>query len=69
MDHDEHQKRIQRARKALAKVDRLLSEAQDVIGTELSTVEFHAEFPKVYDLGDKVFNHVEAARRMIARRR
>lgn len=49
-------------RKARVKVDRLLSEAQDVIGSELSNAETKTTAPRTYQEADKAFGHIERAR-------
>jgi len=54
-------------RAALARVDRLLSQAEDVIGRELSSVDVRLEAPKTYDRADRAFTHIEKARRELSR--
>jgi hypothetical protein len=60
---------VERAHKALARIDRLLNEAEGVIGSSLSSVEFRKKYPKAYDAADKAFTYIEQARRSLAYRR
>jgi hypothetical protein len=57
--------KTQRLERALVKLDKLLSDAQDVIGRELSNMETKEEFPVVYRLGDSIFDSLEKSRRAI----
>lgn len=54
-----------RIERALVKLDKLLSDAQDVIGRELSNSSMKEDFPVVYRLGDQVYDQLEKSRRAI----
>jgi type IV secretory pathway TraG/TraD family ATPase VirD4 len=54
-----------RLERALVKIDKLMSDAQDVIARELSNMETKEEFPVVYRLGDNIFDSLEKSRRAI----
>jgi len=54
-----------RLERALVKLDKLMSDAQDVIGRELSNMETKEEFPAVHRLGDSIFDQLEKSRRAI----
>lgn len=51
---------------ARKKIDRLLSEAQDIIARELSNLETKLSAPRAWKVGDDAYEHVERARRAIA---
>jgi len=57
----------ERITSALAKLDRLLSAAQDVT-SELTSVEMREDYPTVHRLGDRIFDQLEKARQAIYRR-
>lgn len=56
---------ISKARGAIARIDRLLSAAEDIIGRELSTTELREEAPKTFEKADKAFSFIERARRAL----
>lgn len=60
---------LERARKALNHIDKLLSQAEDLIGSSLSSVSFRENYPRAHKAADDAFNHIEAARRALAYRR
>lgn len=61
--------RSQAIRRSLAKLDRQLSQAQQLIGEELSGMDLKAESPRVYKLADDVWAEIERLRRRLQRRR
>lgn len=54
---------------AMNRVDRLLSDAQDVIGRELSSVEVHECHPQVWGRADRAWVEIEKARKELERKR
>lgn len=57
------------AKAAFNRLDRLLSEAEDVIGVSLSSVSFRETYPQAYHAASKAFDHIEKARRELLYRR
>ena len=55
--------------RTLVKLDKLLSDAQQLIGEELSSMEMREAFPAVHRLGDKIWDQLEKSRHSIYGRR
>lgn len=63
----EYDRELVRVRKAMAKVDKLLSDAQQVIGSELSNAEVRTTFRVAYKKSNEAYDLIEQARRKIQR--
>lgn len=63
----EYDKELARVRRAMARVDKLLSDAQQVIGSELSNAEVRTTFRVAYDKANQTYDLIEKARRKIQR--
>lgn len=57
----------ERLAKALTKLDKQLSDAQQLIGSELSSTDVKTEFPQVYNLADSLWSELEKLRRKLRR--
>ena len=59
---------IAKARAAFARVDKLLSDAQHIIGRELSHTALREEHPKAFSAADQGFRLIERARHRLRKR-
>lgn len=60
---------LAKTRRAMARIDQILSGAQQIIGTELSSEEVHTEAPAAFSRATKAFSFIERARRAIQGKR